>query len=40
MVGQYAQGMIGLVTVAAGGRKIVRRICAEDKRKFQTTRAK
>ncbi len=40
MVGQYAQGMIGLITVAAGGRKIVRRICAEDKKKFQTTRAK
>ncbi|MDD1769527.1 MAG: NAD(P)/FAD-dependent oxidoreductase [Methanomassiliicoccales archaeon] len=39
MVGQYAQGMIGLITVAAGGRKIVRRICKEDKRRFQTTKA-
>ncbi|HVO77718.1 MAG TPA: NAD(P)/FAD-dependent oxidoreductase, partial [Methanomassiliicoccales archaeon] len=37
MVGQYAQGMIGLITVAAGGRKIVKRICKEDRRRFTTS---
>jgi phytoene dehydrogenase-like protein len=35
MVGQYAQGMIGLSTAAAGGRKLVRRLCKEDGKRFQ-----
>jgi phytoene dehydrogenase-like protein len=38
MVGQYAQGMIGLITVAAGGRKLVKRICKEDGKRFQTSK--
>jgi hypothetical protein len=35
MVGQFAQGMVGLSTAAAGGRKLVQRLCKEDGRKFQ-----
>jgi len=39
MVGQYAQGTIGLTTVAAAGRKLVKRLCKEDGKKFQTSDA-
>ena len=38
MVGQFAQGMVGLSTAAAGGRKLVRRLCKEDGRRFLTRR--
>jgi phytoene dehydrogenase-like protein len=35
MVGQFAQGMVGLSTAAGGGRKLVQRLCKEDGKKFQ-----
>jgi phytoene dehydrogenase-like protein len=36
MVGQFAQGMVGLSTAAFGGRKLVQRLCQEDGRKFRS----
>ncbi len=39
MVGQYAQGTIGLTTVAAAGRKLIKRLCKEDGKRFQTSEA-
>jgi hypothetical protein len=38
MVGQYAFGMVGLMTAALGGRNLVKEICKTDGKPFVTDR--
>jgi phytoene dehydrogenase-like protein len=38
MVGQYAFGMVGLMTAALGGRNLVKGICKDDGKRFVTKR--
>lgn len=39
MVGQWAEGMIGISTVAVSARKAMQTICKQDGKKFKTTKA-
>jgi hypothetical protein len=39
MVGQFASGMVGLMTAALAGRNLVRKLCKEDVKRFVTSKA-